>query len=255
MASYFMPRVPDLHGAGLDQPDTKREFNRTHFAEAAPRYDLVTKVLSFGGDAVWKRRLVDALSEEPATALDLACGTGDVCFLLAERFSNAGIEGLDLTREMLDIAERRNQFGDRVGFVEGDICNLPQADASKELITGSYALRNAPDLLQALQEIHRVLKPGGVAAFLDFSKSPSRTAQRIQYVLLRFWGGLWGLLLHGNPAVHGYIAASLRAYPDRQQLDGFFKSAGFERVSSRLFYGGMTEMILLRKESKAEPQP
>ncbi len=250
-----MPRVPHLHDAVLDQPDSKREFNRTHFAEAAPRYDFVTKVLSLGGDAVWKRRLVDALSEEPAAVLDLACGTGDVCFLLAERFSNAGIEGLDLTREMLDIAEQRNQFGERVNFVQGDICNLPQASDSKELITGSYALRNAPDLLMALQEIHRVLKPGGVVAFLDFSKSPSRTAQKIQYILLRFWGGFWGLLLHGNPAVHGYIAESLRTYPDRQQLDDCFRSAGFEHLSSRLFYGGMTELILLRKKSAAEAQP
>ena len=111
-------------------------------------------------------------------ALDLACGTGDVCFLLAERFSNAGIEGLDLTREMLDIAERRNQFGDRVNFVQGDICNLPQASDSKDLITGSYAWRNAPDLLKMLQEIHRVLKPGGVVAFLDFSKSPSAACEK-----------------------------------------------------------------------------
>jgi hypothetical protein len=55
--------------------------------------------------------------------------------------------------------------------------------------------------------------------------------------------------------VHGYIAASLRTYPDRQQLDGCFRSAGFEHLSSRLFYGGMTELILLRKEPKAEAQP
>ena len=244
-----MPRVPSLHDAHLDQPDAKRNYNRTHFAEAASHYDFVTKVLSFGGDAVWKRRLVDALSDEPATALDLACGTGDVCFLLAKRFSNSDVEGLDLTREMLDIAEQRNDFGDRVRFIQGDICNLPQANDSEELVTGSYALRNAPDLPMALQEIHRVLKPGGVAAFLDFSKSPSRTAQKIQSGLLRFWGGLWGLLLHGNPSVHGYIAASLRSYPDRQQLDGYFKTAGFEPISSRLFYGGMTELILLRKKS------
>ena len=242
-----MPRVPSLHDAHLDQPSAKRDYNRTHFAEAASRYDFATKMLSFGGDGVWKRRLVDALTDEPATALDLACGTGDVCFLLAKRFSNTAIEGLDLTREMLDIAEQRNDFGDRVRFLQGDICNLPQADDSEELVTGSYALRNAPDLMLALQEINRVLKPGGVAAFLDFSKSPSRTSQKIQYGLLRFWGGLWGLLLHGNPSVHGYIAASLRSYPDRQQLEDYFKTAGFEPISSRLFYGGMTELTLLRK--------
>lgn len=242
-----MPHVPSPHTGLFENPDSKREYNRTHFAEAAPRYDLLTKVLSLGGDGHWKRQLVKGLSDEPVTALDLACGTGDVCFLLAERFPGAQIEGLDLTDEMLEIAKRRNTFGDRVRFLQGDMCKLPQADDSQALVTGSYALRNAPDLKLALQEIHRVLKPGGTAAFLDFSKSSSRTAQSIQYRLLWFWGGLCGLVFHGNPAVHGYIAASLRGYPDREQLEDYYRMMGLKYVSSRFFYGGMTELILLRK--------
>ena len=244
-----MPHVPSLKGAGLSEADTKRDYNRIHFAEAAPRYDFVTKVLSFGGDAIWKRRLVGAIPSAPASVLDLACGTGDICFLIAKQFSNAKIEGLDLTKEMLEIAEQRNGYGERITFVQGDVGALPQPDQSVDLITGSYALRNAPDLRQALQEINRVLKPGGSAAFLDFSKSPSSVAQAVQYGLLRFWGGLWGLLLHANPAVHGYIAESLRDYPTRPELDRLFAETELEKCSSRLFYGGMTELILLQKKS------
>lgn len=244
-----MPDVPSLKEARLNEASAKRDYNRVHFAEAAPRYDFVTKVLSFGGDAVWKHKLVDALPGGAETALDLACGTGDICFLLAERFEQLRIEGVDLTQEMLDIAGQRNTFGDRIRFVRGDLGQLLQADDSVDLVTGSYALRNAPDLQVALAEIHRVLKPGGTAAFLDFSKAPSRVSQIIQYGLLRFWGGLWGLLLHGNPAVHGYIAASLQNYPSRPELDTLFEASGYEKQLSRLFYGGMTELILLRKKS------
>lgn len=239
-----MPNVPSLKNAGLSVAERKRDYNRVHFAEAASHYDIATKLLSLGGDSVWKRRLVEALPEGPASVLDLACGTGDICFLLADRFPNATIEGLDLTREMLDIAEQRNAAGDRVRFTEGDLRALPQADASVDLVTGSYALRNAPNLGECIAEIHRVLKPGGVAAFLDFSKSPARVSQKMQYGLLRFWGGLWGLILHGNPAVHGYISESLKEYPTRPELDTLFAAEGFDKKISRLFYGGMTELLI-----------
>ncbi len=242
-----MPKVPKLKNAALNEAESKMNYNRVHFAEAAPRYDFVTKALSFGADAVWKKRLVAALESAPASALDLACGTGDVCFLLAARFPEARVEGLDLTEEMLALANQRNGFGDRARFVLGDMRALPHADAALDLVTGSYALRNAPDLNQVLLEIHRVLKPGGVAAFLDFSKSPSALVRKIQYGLLRFWGGLWGVLLHGNPAVHGYISESLKGYPTRPELDARFAAAGFEKKSSRLFYGGMTELLVFKK--------
>jgi demethylmenaquinone methyltransferase/2-methoxy-6-polyprenyl-1,4-benzoquinol methylase len=245
-------RVPSPHDALLDCPEAKLAYNRLHFSEAARHYDLGTRMLSLGRDASWKRQLVDALPDEPATVLDLACGTGDICFLLAERFPKASIEGLDLTRDMIEIAEARNHFGARVGFVQGDICNLAYDDASQELITGSYALRNAPDLSRALQEIHRVLRPGGVAAFLDFSKSVSRSVQTIQYWALRIWGGLWGLLLHRNPSVHGYIAASLRCYPDRRQLNLLFRQLGFEHISSKSFVFGCVELVLLRKKDAVD---
>ena len=242
-----MQKVPSLKDAGLNEEDSKRDYNRVHFAEAAPRYDVATRILSFGGDAVWKQRLIEALPENAASALDLACGTGDVCFLLAERFPRIRVEGIDLTPEMLDIAEHRNTFGEQIRFIPGDLCRLPQAKASFDLATGAYALRNAPDLKLCIEEIYRVLKPGGLAAFLDFSRSPSRVSQKIQYGLLRFWGGLWGLLLHGNPAVHGYISESLKNYPNRPELDALFIGTGFEKISSRLFYGGMTELLLFRK--------
>jgi ubiquinone/menaquinone biosynthesis methyltransferase len=242
-----MQKVPSLKNAGLNERDSKRTYNRVHFAEAAPRYDFATKILSFGGDAVWKQKLIEALPDDAESALDLACGTGDICFLLAERFRGIQIEGIDLTQEMLDIATHRNTFGNQIRFVQGDLCQLPQAGASFDLVTGSYALRNAPNLKICIEEIYRVLTPGGTAAFLDFSKAPSRVSQKVQYGLLRFWGGLWGVLLHGNPAVHGYISESLKTYPTRPELDTLFIAMGFEKISSRLFYGGMTEIFLFRK--------
>ncbi len=232
----------------LDSPEAKRSYNEQHFTEAAPEYDRATRLLSLGRDASWKRQLLRALPALTAPhCLDLACGTGDICFLLAERFDDAQIEGLDLTPEMLRLAERRNRFDQRVRFIQGDMGALPQADASVDLVTGSYALRNAPDLTRALQEIGRVLKPGGYAAFLEFSKPSSACLQALQLRLLRFWGRFCGWWFHRNPAVHGYIAESLRGFPARAELHALLKAQGFESLKAKRFYGGIVELILLQK--------
>jgi ubiquinone/menaquinone biosynthesis C-methylase UbiE len=146
---------------------------------------------------------------------------------------------------MLAIARERNRFTN-VRFERGDLCDLPFPDGSADVVTGSYALRNAPDLRKALAEVHRVLSPGGVAVFLDFSNPERSPLRYLQYLLLRGWCGLWGLLLHGTPEIHGYIAESLREFPDRNQLRGIFRENRFEVSTERRFFLGITGLVVLR---------
>lgn len=242
MSKTFHLRARDY----LDTPDHKRQFNALLFREVAPRYDLITRLLSFGRDAAWKRAMIARLPATAAQALDIACGTGDLTRALAHRYPNAQVIGLDLTPEML---ERARAIGAPPGvrFVEGNMQALPFPDNAFDVVTGGYALRNAPDLETALREIHRVLKPGGTLAVLDFSRSPNPLAWRVQYALLKFWGGLWGLLLHGHADVYGYIAESLRPYPDRPTLQSRLGAMGFSRVNSRTCLGGMIEWMVVRK--------
>lgn len=227
-------------------PERKRFFNERHFAEAAPRYDLATRAMSLGRDAAWKRALVSALPECAAPACaDLACGTGDVAFLLAGRYPGGTVTGVDIAEPMLSIARRRNRLPN-LCFGTGDLCALPFGDASVDIVTGSYALRNAPELRAALAEIRRVLAPGGVAAILDFSRPESPLLQKIQYILLRGWCGLWGFLLHGSSEVHGYVAESLRLFPERSRFTQILMEEGFETVLSRRFFLGITELRVIR---------
>ena len=230
---------------GLDVPERKRAYNEWHFAEAASRYDVATRMMSLGRDAAWKRALVGALPGIPSpVCLDLACGTGDVAFLLAGRYPDGVVTGIDLSPPMLAIARERNRHTN-VRFERGDLCDLPFPDRSFDVVTGSYALRNAPDLRKAVAEVHRVLSPGGVAAFLDFS-NPGRVPLRyLQYLLLRSWCGLWGILLHGTPEIHGYVAESLREFPDRNRLRGIFRENGFEVSTERRFFLGITGLVVL----------
>jgi demethylmenaquinone methyltransferase/2-methoxy-6-polyprenyl-1,4-benzoquinol methylase len=116
-----------------------------------------------------------------------------------------------------------------------------------DIVTGGYALRNAPDLGTAIDEISRVLKPCGVAAFLDFSKPGGKIPQTMEYWGLKVWTGLWGTLLHRNHEVYSYIAESLKRFPDRPHLRDIFLDKGFSVIDSRLFFGGVTELLMVQK--------
>jgi len=239
-------------GKEIDNPEKKRDFNERHFTEAASRYDIATRAMSLGRDGYWKRELVSALPDAAAPlCVDLASGTGDISFLLARRYPRGKVIGIDLTQDMVILAQGRNRF-ENVTFTCGDMTETGFADTSVDIVTGSYALRNAPDLARALGEVHRILMPGGHAAFLDFSRSGSAGARRAQYWLLKCWCGLWGTLLHGNPTIHAYIADSLAQFPPRADYHELVRRAGFNIVTSRLFYFGMLELLVLRKERTGE---
>jgi demethylmenaquinone methyltransferase/2-methoxy-6-polyprenyl-1,4-benzoquinol methylase len=235
----------------LHVPERKKTYNERHFTVAAPRYDVATRAMSLWRDAAWKRLLVSALPEgRSPVCVDIACGTGDVSFLLAERYPRGDVVGLDLTEPMLAIARKRNRHGN-VRFVRHDMGAMPFPDESVDIVTGSYALRNAPDLGGALDEVRRILKPGGAAAFLDFARPASPVLRTLQYRLLRSWCGFWGFALHRNFEIHSYIAASLAAFPDRDRFRDMLRERGFERTRSRRFFFGITEMIVLSRRSPA----
>jgi demethylmenaquinone methyltransferase/2-methoxy-6-polyprenyl-1,4-benzoquinol methylase len=242
----FTERLADFD---LRKPVSKRDYNRRLFRAVAPRYGAVTWLLSFGWDILWKRALVARLPPGPPEsrrpwrvhALDLACGTGDLTRLLARRYPDGRVEGLDLSAAMLARARRRRGPAN-LTYRLGDLARLPYPDASFDLVTGGYALRNAPDLRRSLREVRRVLRPGGTAAFLDFSRSPRPWLGRLQVHALRFWGGLWGRLLHGNPEVYAYIAETLALFPDRARFEALLGELGFRRLHSRLPPGGFVSL-------------
>ncbi len=234
-------------GDHLESAETKRYYTERNFSEVAPRYDFITRALSFGQDAAWKRTLISLLpTHESPVCVDLACGTGDIAFLLAGKYPLGRITGVDITEPMLDIARHRNAHPN-VSFANQDMGSLDIVSESVDIVTGGYALRNAADLGIAIDEISRVLKPGGVAAFLDFSKPAGKIPQKMEYWGLKTWTGLWGTLLHRNHEVYGYIAESLQRFPDRPHLRDIFRDKGLSVIESRLFFGGVTELLMVQK--------
>jgi len=231
----------------LEDPQQKKLYNEKLFTVVAPCYDFVTKALSFGQDYRWKKCLIQSLpSKQLPYCIDLACGTGDITFALAKKFPDGMIEGIDLTPSMLALAQAKNRYKN-VLFKQHDMCQLPYPDNTIDIITGSYALRNAPDVEQALAEISRVLKPGGTAAFLDFSKPQNRFLQKIEYALLKGWGSVWGIMLHRDARVYAYIAESLATYPDRKTLRLLLNKHELEIEKTQLFLGGFLELLVCKK--------
>ncbi|WP_319416297.1 class I SAM-dependent methyltransferase [Marispirochaeta aestuarii] len=246
----FRQRLKDFD---LTLPESKKEYNRMLFTPVAQVYSGITRVLSFGRDAAWKRKLISLLPEIPEPRiLDLACGPGDLSFLLALRYPSARIEGIDLNTDMLDraasnLARMPENIQERIHFLPGDMNELPFNDGEFDIVSGGYALRNSPDLGRSLAEIHRMLKPGGYAAFLDFSRSSRKHTGRLQLGLLSFWGRLWGRVYHGNPEVYGYIAESLKSFPDQAEFLRLLEGFGFSPVHylPRMF--GMLRITVIRK--------
>jgi demethylmenaquinone methyltransferase/2-methoxy-6-polyprenyl-1,4-benzoquinol methylase len=232
-------------------PDGKRRYVRALFATIADRYDFITVVLSFGLDRRWKARLV-ALAEPRRgwRALDLATGTGDLAFAVQAR--GARVVGLDVTKRMIELArakavargvERgaapRPRDTPALGFLVGDMAALPFANASFDLVTTGYGLRNVPDLAAALDEIVRVLKPGGRALSLDFNRPANPFVRRVYLLYLTLVGGALGWMLHRDPDTYRYIPASIRTYPGAAGVARLMEARGFGRVRHYRVLGGL----------------
>src|SRR5204862_4406650 len=139
--------IPDRMGVAeeIATPDGKRRYVRRLFATIADRYDFITVALSYGQDRRWKRRLVDLASPRAgAHALDLATGTGDIAFALAAR--GARVIGLDVTFRMIELAKAKDGGRAAARFLVGDMLALPFPDASFDIVTTGYGLRNVPNL-------------------------------------------------------------------------------------------------------------
>ena len=228
----------------FSSPAAKSRYVRGLFATIADRYDLITAVLSYGQDARWKAKLASLANVTPGQrALDLAAGTGDIAFAIAAR--GAKTIGLDITHRMLQLAHLRQRSGgrarsiERVEFITGDMTSLPFRSGSFDLVTTGYGLRNVPELGLAIDEIARVLKPGGRMLSLDFNR-PENTMVRSAYLgYLSVVGSTLGWILHRDPDTYRYTPASIGRYPGAEAVARLMETRGFVGVRHYRVLGGL----------------
>jgi demethylmenaquinone methyltransferase/2-methoxy-6-polyprenyl-1,4-benzoquinol methylase len=239
----------------------KEKYVNTMFDVLAPGYNLFTRVFSFGMDQRWKAQLIEEGTRRVGQAshiVDLACGTGDIAAKVARRTGAAVALGLDFSLQML--VEAKSCLRGQAVPVDLVACNMRQLcirDQSVDIVSVGYGLRNTSDFGEALREIARVLKPGGVLLSLDFYK-PARRAWR-ELFLWYMWhaGRLVGWLWYGEPMAYGYISHSIRRYLTIPEFEDALRAAGLqiEWRQSRLGGGIGLHVARRRMESRAGGPP
>ena len=208
------------------------------FDDVASRYDVTNDVLSMGQTRLWRRAVVHAVDPQPGMrVLDLAAGTGTS----TEPFVRAGASAVacDFSLGMLRVGRRREPT---LPFVAGDALSLPFADGAFDAVTISFGLRNVHDPQAALCELRRVTRPGGRLVVCEFSH-PTWAPWRTVYVeyLMRALPAV-ARRVSSNPDAYGYLAESIRAWPDQAELAARIGAAGWGGVAWRDLSGGIVAL-------------
>jgi demethylmenaquinone methyltransferase/2-methoxy-6-polyprenyl-1,4-benzoquinol methylase len=208
------------------------------FDSVAGKYDLMNDLMSAGLHRLWKRFAVNATGVRAGMrVLDLAGGTGDLARLFANRVGAAGEVVLtDINGAML--AEGRDKLlngGLAIAAVQCDAEKLPFPDARFDCVSIAFGLRNVTHKETALAEMRRVLRPGGVAAVLEFSRIWQPLAPAYDWYSFNVIPRI-GKLVAGDDASYRYLAESIRMHPDQETLKGMMEAAGLVRVD----YNNMT---------------
>ena len=214
------------------------------FSSVAQKYDVMNDLMSFGAHRVWKRYFVATSGVRPGDAvLDLAGGTGDIAALLLPRVGEKGAVVVgDINAAMLCVGRDRLLDRGRVrglDYAQLDAEALPFPDKSFDCVTMAFGLRNVTHKERALAEIHRVLKIGGRALILEFSRLRAGFLQPFYdfhsfQVLPRL-----GKLIADDEASYRYLAESIRKHPDQETLKAMMEAAGFMRVDVRNLAAGI----------------
>jgi demethylmenaquinone methyltransferase/2-methoxy-6-polyprenyl-1,4-benzoquinol methylase len=226
--------------------DDKARRVRGVFDSVAAKYDLMNDLMSAGFHRLWKRFAVEATRIAPGMrVLDLAGGTGDLARLFAERVGPSGEVVLtDINGAMLAAGrDRLTNAGRLVPVVQCNAERLPFPDAQFDRVSIAFGLRNVTHKDRALEEMRRVLKPGGIAAVLEFSRIWAPLAPAYDWYSFNVLPRL-GRVVAGDEASYRYLAESIRMHPDQRTLAAMMEQAGFDRVELHNLAAGAVALHL-----------
>ncbi|MEM9420798.1 MAG: bifunctional demethylmenaquinone methyltransferase/2-methoxy-6-polyprenyl-1,4-benzoquinol methylase UbiE [Planctomycetota bacterium] len=240
-------RLSDPHG----DPEKAKRVEQM-FAAIAPSYDLNNRVHSFRRDQAWRKAAVRLAQVQPFDEIvDVACGTGDLTIAFADELSRQTqgaspvVFGIDFTQEMLEIAKQKaatsyaqpgfpEDAEQSIKFVHGDAMNLDLPDASVDIVSIAFGIRNVTDPLKALSEFHRVLRPGGRLIVLEFTV-PTNSLMRLGY---NFYCG-WlmpktATLISGDKSgAYKYLPRSVSTFTGKAELIEAMQTTGFGEVTAK----------------------
>jgi demethylmenaquinone methyltransferase/2-methoxy-6-polyprenyl-1,4-benzoquinol methylase len=245
--------VPGTRPEGIRNELEAAAHVREMFGRIAPRYDLLNHLLSLDIDKVWRRRVAKRCSvilhNPAARVLDLCCGTGDQA-LTFRREAPAGAEiiGTDFVPEMLVRARAKAEaLRAGVSFVEADALALPFGGDYFDLVSCSFGFRNLANYERGLLEMFRVLKPGGLAAILEFAEPRGKLFGSLYRFYFRRVLPLLGGMISGNSSAYTYLPNSVSKFPSPEALQALFARCGYIEVKFMRWTGGIVTLHTARK--------
>ena len=228
----------------------KKEQVTQMFDTISKNYDGLNRVISFGADVQWRKKVVAILKKkQPNSILDIATGTGDLAINLVKTGANK-IVGLDISPGMLEVGKRKiaeKNLGQKIEMVIGDSENLPFDNNSFDAITVAFGVRNFEDLEKGLSEIYRVLRPQGTFVVLETSV-PTRTPFKqgyhfyTKYILPKI-----GKLFSRDRSAYSYLSESAAVFPYGKRFNNILEKVGFIAVGNRPQTFGVASIYVATK--------
>ncbi|MFH1712113.1 MAG: bifunctional demethylmenaquinone methyltransferase/2-methoxy-6-polyprenyl-1,4-benzoquinol methylase UbiE [Patescibacteria group bacterium] len=221
------------------------------FDKIATKYDLNNRILSFGIDGFWRRRMLKALPDRRGLrVLDVATGTGDVALKLINNQHIDSVVGLDISEGMLKVAKEKIEAKNRqhdVTLVHGSVLEMPFLDESFDAVTISFGIRNVTDVEKSLKEMRRVLRAHGRVLILEFSLPPAKLVRKLHFFYLQKIVPIIGKLISGEKAPYEYLNQSIETFPYGIEFGKMVKDAGFDAVEIRPMTLGIATLYIARK--------
>ena len=216
--------------------DQSKSTSWQMFNRIAKTYDPVNRLLSFGLDTRWRKKVGSLLPpKQPMQLLDLATGTGDQVLSLCAQYPQkiTSAVGMDLSEGMLEVGRKKvlqRKMEHCISLQQGDACKLPLEDSSFDAVTISFGIRNVPDVPKALKEMHRILRPEGKALILEFAIPRNPMVRFGHLFYLRHVLPTVGGLVSGDKPAYRYLNTTIESFPYGNDFAQLMKEAGFKTV-------------------------
>lgn len=226
---------------------SKEKYVHAVFESIASKYDIMNDILSFRRHKAWRKFTMKKMKVQTGdTAADICCGTCDWTIDLAHASESGEIIGLDFSQKMLEIGEQKlieRNLQKQISLVHGNAMQLPFEDNRFDFATIGFGLRNVPDLQQVLQEMKRIVKPGGKVVCLELSKPAFQPWKGIYFLYFRHILPLLGKWIAKRYEQYRWLPESLAAFPDYKQLARIFEEdIGLKNVEVYPLTGGIAAL-------------
>lgn len=212
---------------------SKKQQVEEMFDSIAPKYDFLNRFLSLGIDRGWRKKAIATLKDsKPQYILDVATGTADLA-IEALSLNPVKITGVDISTLMLDEGKKKiatNGFSNQIELLKGDSESLQFKDNTFDAVTVAFGVRNFGQLQQGLNEMQRVLKPGGKMAILEFSKPSQFPFKQVYQFYFKYVLPTWGGIISKNKEAYTYLPASVQHFPEGEKFAAYLLKSGMKDI-------------------------